>query len=69
MHQPLMEEIIFAVVHATRRIAPCGTILGAFNIKYTSYASIKGQFLTDLAAKTVKPLPNEMTETQDVYGN
>ena len=69
MHQPLMEEIIFAVVHATRRIAPCRTILGAFSIKYTSYASVKGQFLTDLAAKTVKPLPNEMTETQDVYGN
>ena len=69
MYQPLVEETILAVVHATWRIAPCGTILGAFNIKYTPYASVKGQFLTDLAAKTAKPLLDEMTEAQDVYGN
>ena len=62
MYRPLVEETILAVVNATQRIAPCGTILGAFNIKYTSCASVKGQFLTDLAAKTAKPLLNEMTE-------
>ena len=47
---------------ATQRIAPYETILGAFNIKYTSRAYVKGQFLIDLATKTVEPLPNEMTE-------
>ena len=69
MYRPLMEKIILAVVHATRRIAPCKTILGASSIKCTSCASVKGQFLTDLAAKTAKPLLDEMTEAQDVYGN
>ena len=69
MYQPLVEETILAVVHATQRIAPYGTILGAFNIKYMSCASVKGQFLTDLAAKTAKSLPDETTEAQDVYGN
>ena len=57
------------VVHATQRIALYGTILGALNIKYTSRASVKGQILTDLAAKTVKPLPDEMTKAQNVNGN
>ena len=56
MHQPLVEDTILAVVHATRRIAPCGAILGAFNIRYASCNSVKSQFLTDL-----------MTEAQDVY--
>ena len=53
------------VVHATQRIAPYITILGALNIKYTSRASVKGQILTDLAAKTTKPLPDEMTKAQN----
>ena len=57
-----MEETILAVVHATQRIAPYKTILGAFNIKYTSHASVKGQFLTDLATETVEPLLDEMRE-------
>ena len=57
-----MEETILAVVHATQRIAPYETILGAFNIKYTSRASVKGQFLTNLATETVEPLLDEMRE-------
>ena len=57
-----MEETILAVVHATQRIAPYKTILGAFNIKYTSRASVKGQFLIDLATETVEPLLDEMRE-------
>ena len=64
-----MEETILPVVHATQRIASYRIILGALNIKYTSRASIKGQILTDLAAKTTKPLPDEMTEAQNVNGN
>ena len=58
MYRPLVEETILAVGHATRRIALCGAILGAFNIRYASCDSVKGQFLTVL-----------MTEAHDVYGN
>ena len=54
------------MAHATRRIAPCGTILGAFNIKYISRASVKGQVLTDLVAEIAKPSPDEMTEAQHI---
>ena len=35
----------------TGRVAKWGTILGAFDIKYMSRTSIKGQVLTDLVAK------------------
>ena len=35
----------------TRRIAEWGTILGAFDIKYMPYTSIKGQVLADLVAE------------------
>ena len=35
----------------TGRIAKWGTILGAFNIKYTPRTSIKGQVLTNLVAE------------------
>ena len=35
----------------TRRIAKWGTILGAFNIKYMSRTSVKGQVLVDLVAE------------------
>ena len=60
---------ILVVVHATQRISPYGTILGAFNVEYTSRASVKGQSLTDLAAKTAKTLQDEMIEAQHVDGN
>ena len=37
------------------RIAKWGTILGAFDIKYMSRTSIKGQVLADLVAKFTNP--------------
>ena len=55
-----------AVVHVTRRIAPWGTILGAFNIKYIPHTSVNGQVLMDLVAKIAEPLSKEMTETQQM---
>ena len=57
------------VVRAMQRISPYRTILEAFNVEYTSRASVKGQSLTDLAAKTAKPLLDEMIEAQHVNGN
>ena len=54
------------MLHAMQRIALYETILGAFNIKYTSRASIKGQFLSNLAVETAEPLTDEMTEAQHV---
>ena len=39
----------------TGRIAKWGTILGAFDIKYMSRTSIKGQVLADLVAKFTNP--------------
>ena len=39
----------------TRRIAKYGTILGAFDIKYMSRTSIKGQILADLVAEFTEP--------------
>ena len=56
------------VAHATQRIAPYGTILGAFNIKYISRASVKGQVLMNLVVETAEPSSNEMTEAQHIDG-
>ena len=60
-YRSLEEETILAVAHATRRIATWGTILGAFNIKYISRTSVKGQDLIDLVAKIAEPPLDEMT--------
>ena len=57
-----------AVAHAMQRIAPCGTILGAFNIKYISRAFVKGQVLTDLVVEIAELSSNEMTEAQHMDG-
>ena len=57
-----MEETILAVAHAMQKIALCGTILGAFNIKYISRAPVMRQVLTDQMGDIVEPLPVEMTE-------
>ena len=57
-----------AVAHATQRIAPCETILGAFNIKYISRASVKDQVLTDLVAEITEPSSDEMTKAQHIEG-
>ena len=43
------------MAHATWRIAPWGTILGVFNIKYMARTSVKGQVLTDLVAEIAQP--------------
>ena len=50
------------------RISKWGTILGAFNIKYISRTSIKGQVLVDLVAEFAKPLLEEMAATQNMDG-
>ena len=43
-------------------------ILGAFNIKYMSCTSIKGQVLVDLVAEFVEPLFEENNERPSVNG-
>ena len=50
---------IFRSTDYTRRSAKCGTILGAFVIKYMSRTSIKGQVLADLVAEFAE-CPEEM---------
>ena len=57
-----------AVTHATQRIAPCETILGAFNTKYIPRASAKGQVLMNLVAEIAEPSSDEMTEAQHMDG-
>ena len=49
-------------------LAPYGTILGVFNIKYIPHASVKGQVLMDLVTEIVEPSPDEMTEAQHING-
>ena len=44
----------------TGRIAKWGTILGAFDIKYMSRTSIKGQVLADLVAEFTEPKIEEL---------
>ena len=45
-----------------RRIARCGTILGAFDIKYMPRTSIKGQVFTDLVAEFAETPLEERVE-------
>jgi len=45
-----------------------GTILGAFDIKYMSRTSVKGQVLTDLMAEFVESLFEKEVETQHMDG-
>ena len=56
------------MAYATGRIAPQGTILGAFNIKYIPRTSVKSQVLTDLVAEIAEPPSDEMTEAQHMDG-
>ena len=44
-------KLVLRSANYTGRIAKWGTILGAFDIKYMSHTSIKGQVLTDLVAE------------------
>ena len=50
----------------TGRIAKWGTILGAFDIKYMSRTSIKGQVLADLVAKFTKPQIEELPSVENM---
>ena len=54
------------------RIAKWGTILGAFDIKYMSRTSIKGQVLADLVAEFTEPeieeLPSEGNMDEKLVG-
>ena len=52
----------------TRRIALWNTILGAFDIKYMSWTSIKGQVLADLVAEFAEPPIEIVTEQHNVDG-
>ena len=52
----------------TGRIAKWGTILGAFDIKYMSRTSIKGQVLTDLVAEFAESPLEEEVEKQNMDG-
>ena len=52
----------------TERIAKCGTILGAFDIKYKPRTSVKGQVLVNLVAKFAEPPLKEVAATQNMDG-
>ena len=52
----------------TGRIAKWGTILGAFDIKYMSHTSVKGQILADLVTKFAEPALEEMSTTYNMDG-
>ena len=52
----------------TRRIAKWGKILGAFDIKYMSCISVKGQVLIDLVAEFAKTPFEEKIEKQNMDG-
>ena len=52
----------------TGRIALWNTILGAFDIKYMSRTSIKGQVLADLVAKFAEPLVETPAELHGMEG-
>ena len=52
----------------TGRIAKCGTILGAFYIKYMPRTSIKGQVLEDLVAEFTEPPMEELKPAENIDG-
>ena len=52
----------------TGRVAKWATILGAFNIKYMSRTSIKGQVLANLVAEFAEPLLEENDERPSMDG-
>ena len=60
-HLPL--KAILQSADYTGRIAKWGTILGAFDIKYMSCTSVKGQVLADLIVEFAEgPAENESNE-------
>ena len=52
----------------TGRVAKWATNLGAFDIKYMSRTSIKGQVLADLVVKFAKPSLEESSERSSMDG-
>ena len=52
----------------TGRIAKWGTILGAFDIKYMTRTSVKGQVITDLVAEFTEASAEERVEKQNMDG-
>ena len=54
--------------NCTGRIAKWGTILGAFDIKYMSRTSVKGQVLADLVAEFAKTPFEEKAKKQNMDG-
>ena len=62
----LLLRAILRSVDYMGRIAKWGTFLGAFNIKYMSRTSVKGQVFVDLVAEFAKPLLEEMATTQNM---
>ena len=53
-------KAILRIADYTGRIAKWGTVLGAFDIKYMSRTSIKGQVLADLVVEFAEPLLEEL---------
>ena len=50
----------------TGRITKWGMILGAFDIKYMPYTSVKGQVLADLVAEFAETLLEERMKKQNI---
>ena len=59
-------KTILRSVDYTGRVAKLGTILGAFDIKYMSRTSIKGQVLADLVAKFTEPPIKELESAKNM---
>ena len=60
----LLLKSILRSANYTGRITKWGTILGAFDIKYMSRTSVKGQVLADLVAEFAEPSLEEKARAQ-----
>ena len=61
-------KAIFQSADYMGRIAEWGTILGAFDIKYMSRTSVKGQVLADLVAEFAESSLEEIVVMQNMDG-
>ena len=61
-------KFVLRIADYTRRIAIWNTILGAFDIKYMPWTSIKGQVLADLVAEFAEPLVEIIAEQRNMDG-
>ena len=64
----LLLKSIFQSADYTGRIAKWGTILGAFDIKYMSRTSVKGQVLADLVAEFIEPPMEKLKLVENMDG-